>query len=301
MWIKKYRSRIDYENILNSFILVFDDNFLRGPNMRKFLDTLRREWAEKIREIRKVSSTDYWNNRAEDYNDFIKTSDFDYRRKIRELFETEGIIGMESEVLDIAAGPGSITIPFAEKVKLVTALEPAEEMCKNLIKNAEEKDLSNIKIINKKLEKLNTEYYKKSFDLVICVHALWHFPDIVEQIERMNFLSREYCCIAESIREEEVEDIYHILGIDTYDIDYVSYILNIIHGLEIIVNLKMFNTVMRRSVSSAIRMFENVTGKYRAVTEKDIEVIKKYVMDNSSNGIYEKNMRMAVIWWNVEQ
>jgi len=149
LWIKKYRSRIDYENILNSFILVFDDNFLRGPNMRKFLDTLRREWAEKIREIRKVSSTDYWNNRAEDYNDFIKTSDFDYRRKIRELFETEGIIGMESEVLDIAAGPGSITIPFAEKVKLVTALEPAEEMCKNLIKNAEERKLSNIRLCSK--------------------------------------------------------------------------------------------------------------------------------------------------------
>ncbi|MEA1864221.1 MAG: class I SAM-dependent methyltransferase, partial [Euryarchaeota archaeon] len=89
---------------------------------------MEKEWAEKVKETSRISGTDYWNKRAEDYADYIRTSDYEHGRKIKEVFEREGILKEDFEVLDIAAGPGSVTIPFAESVRKVTAVEPAEEM-----------------------------------------------------------------------------------------------------------------------------------------------------------------------------
>ena len=43
------------------------------------------------------------------------------------ILETD--ITEESHVLDIGAGPGTLAIPFAQKVAHVTAVEPAEGMC----------------------------------------------------------------------------------------------------------------------------------------------------------------------------
>jgi ubiquinone/menaquinone biosynthesis C-methylase UbiE len=86
-----------------------------------------------------ISSPEYWSRRAEDYNDYIRTSNFDHGYKIKELLMSEGVLAADMDVLDIAAGPGSITIPFAGVARKVTAVEPAVEMCRHLRINADEK------------------------------------------------------------------------------------------------------------------------------------------------------------------
>ena len=47
-------------------------------------------------------------------------------------------------VLDIGCGPGTLTIPLAQKTKSVTALDISSEMLKNLKANAEKIGLDNI-------------------------------------------------------------------------------------------------------------------------------------------------------------
>ncbi len=257
-----------------------------------------KQWAERIKEIKRISGTDYWNKRAEDYNDYIRTSRYEHGKKIKEIFEREGILKPDFEVLDIAAGPGSATIPFAESVRKVVAVEPAEEMCKKLISNSHEAGCKNIEIINSKWEKINTAVYEHRFDLVVCSHALWHFPDIVEQLNRMNRVSKAYCCIAESAGGYGTAcDMYKTLGIDSQDFDYFIHIYNILYRENIAANVRIIDTVMRRSVYSGVRMWELVLGKYRKPTEKDREIIREYVLRNSEDDVYERKGKMAVIWW----
>ncbi|AEG13764.1 Methyltransferase type 11 [Desulfofundulus kuznetsovii DSM 6115] len=261
-----------------------------------------REWEEKTIETSRVSGNDYWNKRAEDYANYIKTSDFDHGRKIRSIFENVGILKPDFVILDIAAGPGSVSIPFAEAVKKVIAVEPAKEMAKHLIKNAQEKGLQNIEIINKKWEEVNEEEHEKKFDMVICAHASWHFVDIGEQIKRMNKVSRGYCCFAEGVKsDDEYDEMYKKLGINTESLDRFIYLFNILYQKGILANVRIFDVIMRRSINSAINMWELLISKYRESTELDKEIIKKHVDSYSVDGIYERKSKMAVIWWNARE
>lgn len=251
------------------------------------------------KETSRISGSDYWNKRAEDYVDYIRTSDYEHGRKIKEIFEREGILNGDFEVLDIAAGPGSVTIPFAESVKKVTAVEPAEEMCKRLEENSQEKNLKNIEVINKKWEEVNDAESENKFDLVVCSHALWQFEDIGEQLMRINRVSRGYCCIASGVRSDKAfDEMYQKLGLDTDDSDHFINVYNILHQRNIFANVAMIDTVMRRSINSGIRMWELLLSKYRDPASGDMDIIRQHVSDNSENGIYKKEGRMAVIWWN---
>lgn len=259
---------------------------------------MEKECAEKVKETSRISGSDYWNRRAMDYADYIRTSDYEHGRKIKEIFEREGILKEHFEVLDIAAGPGSVTIPFAESVRKVTAVEPAEEMCKHLLENSLELGLKNIEIMNRRWEEVNDAAFESRFDLVVCSHALWQFPDIGEQLARMNRVSRGYCCIASGVRSDEAfSKMYRKLGLETDDLDHFIGVYNILYERNILANVRMIDTVMRRSVNSGISMWELLLSKYRDPGEDDMEIIREHVSDNSENGIYRKEGNMAVLWW----
>lgn len=265
--------------------------------MQKIIDW-EKEWEKKMIGTSKVSGTDYWNKRAEDYTNYIKVSDYNHGKKIRMIFEDEGILEPEFEVLDIAAGPGSVSIPFAEVVKKVTAVEPAKEMAKNLIKSAQEKGIKNVEIINKKWEEVDDVEFEKKFDLVICSHASWQFPNIGEHLMRMNKASRRYCCIGESVKsDDQFEEMYKKLKINPESLDLFIYLFNILYQRGILANVRMIDVVMRRSVNSAISMWELLLNKYREPTNEDKEIIRNHVFSNCENDIYQRKSKMAVIWW----
>jgi len=108
-------------------------------------------WREKIRERRKMRHCDIdcWNRIAGDYAEWVRASGYAYGKRVVEFLRGE-MLKPEFEVLDIGAGPGSISIPLAEAVKRVVAVEPSSEMVKHLIKDAAEKGLRNVEVINKK-------------------------------------------------------------------------------------------------------------------------------------------------------
>lgn len=270
----------------------------------KFEFDWEKQWLERTKSKEKntrMDVTDYWNKRAKDYADYIRTSNYDHGRKIKEIFVKEDILKSEFEVLDIGAGPGSLTIPFAESVKKVTAIEPAEEMCKHLMKNAQEKGLENIEIINRRWEDINDSEFEKKFDIVTCSHVLWHFPDIGKQLMRMNNASRKYCCIATGAKSESqsFDGMYQKLRIPMDDAilsDFI-YLFNILYQRNILANVRIIDTLMKRSVNSGISMWELFLSKYRELTEEDREIIRQHVLCNSKEGIYEREGKMAVLWW----
>lgn len=247
-----------------------------------------------------ISDSSYWNKRAEDYNDYIETSNFEHGMKIRENLEAAGILKEDIEVLDIAAGPGSVSIPIAQSVGKVTVIEPAEEMLKYLTKNAEKKDVTNIEMVKSTWQEVNENEWQKSFDLVICVHALWHFPDIGDQVMRMNQVSRGYCCLVDGVNNDDLTEMYHKLGIKEERFNRFIYLFNILFHRGILSNVRMFDVLMKRSRRSAETMWELVLSKYREPDDRDRKLIKDYLDENCRNGLYQKKSKMALIWWKVK-
>jgi ubiquinone/menaquinone biosynthesis C-methylase UbiE len=215
--------------------------------MQRYFDW-EKDWEEKTLGTVGQNSSAYWNKRAEDYSDYIETSDYEHGRKIRQLFAEEGILQADFTVLDIAAGPGSVTIPLAEAVKKVTAVEPAAEMIRHLTHNAATRQIHNIETVNSTWQEIDAEAWEGKFDLVTCSHALWHFPDIGEQLMRLNRVSKGYCCLANGVGGDGHAEMYRKLGIEQKSIDYFLSLLNILYGRGILANVTMIDLEMRRSL-----------------------------------------------------
>lgn len=257
-------------------------------------------WADNLRGMSEKCTPDYWNLRAPDYSDFISTSDFEHGKKIRALFEAEGLLNEAWNVLDVGAGPGAITVPFAEKVSSVTSVEPAEEMANRLLENAGKRGLYNIRIIPSVWQEVEIEPLKNTFDLVVCCHALWHFTDIWEQVRRMAAVSKGFCCLAHGLYDEVEAEEWQKLGITEDSADQFSMIKQVLEHRGIYPDIHIADITMKRSVESAFSMWTNVLGKYRSPSEKDLTAIKGYIDSFSRNGFYERKTKLGILWWDTE-
>lgn len=263
-------------------------------------DDLESLWADLCSEESLRCSPEYWNSRAEDYADFIVNSDFDHGRKILDVFEKEGVINQNWDVLDIGSGPGAISIPFASEVRSVTSVEPASEMARNLMEQAKIRNLSNISLIAKTWQDLTTADHIGKYDLAICSHAIWHFPDIINQIDRMQRVSSNYCAIAHGIFDAgQAEPIYQKLGIPRDDVDRFIMVKRILEGRGIYPQVSVVSTSMKRSVQSARSMLTLCLKKYREAQPEDKTMIEEYLAIHSKDGMFEREGKMGLLWWRV--
>lgn len=257
-----------------------------------------KDWEEKtLTAAGGISDSSYWNKRAADYSAYIETSDYEHGKKIRELFFGTGLLDANSEALDIAAGPGSVTIPVAQAAARVTAVEPASEMVGYLKQSAEKKGLFNIEVVNSTWQQINDAEWKKKFDLVVCSNAVWHFADIGEQLMRMNGVSRGYCCIANGANDDSYGDMYRRLRIQQKGFDRFLYLYNILFDRGIVANVAMIDLEMKRSLDSARKMWELLLGKYREPDDEDKKIIQEHLAANCRDGFYYHQSKMALVWW----
>jgi cyclopropane fatty-acyl-phospholipid synthase-like methyltransferase len=230
----------------------------------------------------------------------VLASDCNHGRNILNLFEREGLLQKEWHILDIASGPGAITIPFAERVCRVTAVEPADRMATALMSYAQNRGLSNIEIIPKTWQEVDEVAYSKNYDLVICCHALWQFSDILSQIRRMEAVSRGYCCLAHGFEApSESRKLTEALEIVEGEFDQFITVFNLLNDSGVCPNVDVIDYTLTRSVTSAITSVENLVEKHRPLESRDSEIIQKHVQNHAKEGTYQVSGRMGVLWWRV--
>lgn len=271
------------------------------------------DWEELWREIyderkkieRRDPGVEYWDKRAEDFSEARKANDYEYGRKVLDVLFRNGVINSDSEVLDIGAGPGSLVIPFAKKVKKVTAVEPSKRMIEMLIRNAEEAGVKNFEVVNKTWEEVDVSKLAGKFDLVICSSVLWVFRDVWKQLERMERASRGYCCIvtgAGSWNGEYRELWRKVMG----NVERPSYseyplIYNLLYSKGRLPNVSIVTYNFERSVEGEIRHRKFFFEKCIEVTPDIEQIIRDHVLSISKGGKYRKKSRAAVIWWNTKE
>ena len=125
-----------------------------------------------------------WNRRenAERY-DSTSRSEYDNRVQIT-------IAGLDitknSRVLDIGAGPGTLAIPLAPRVKEITAIEPGEGMVAILKERMKNEGITNIKSIQKRWEDIDPALdLAGQYDVVIASLSLT-MEDIRLALQKMD-------------------------------------------------------------------------------------------------------------------
>ena len=118
-----------------------------------------------------------------------KNNDYDFGRKVYAALSN--VLTADSTMLDIGAGPGSFTIPFAQHIKSVTAIEPSKGMVQVLKENAKESGVENFNIIEELIQDLPQDGSSDfQFDLVAVSLVLWMLPDVWPRILQMEQYSK---------------------------------------------------------------------------------------------------------------
>ena len=158
----------------------------------------KQSYYDREKGIRANPLLEYWDKRANDFSLMRKSNDYDFGRKVYAALS--GVLTADSTMLDIGAGPGSFTIPFAQHIKSVTAIEPSKGMIEVLKENAKETGVGNFNIIEELIQDLPQDDSSDfQFDLVVVSLVLWMFPDVWPRILQMERYSKGYCAIVAGI------------------------------------------------------------------------------------------------------
>lgn len=242
-----------------------------------------------------------WGKVAKGYSDWNKSNDYEYGRKAVEVIK--GMIAPDFEVLDIGAGPGTLAIPFAEKVRKVTAVEPSKGMIECLIKDVEERGIRNIEVINKNWQEVGDADIKQRFDIVVCSHLLWQFKDVDRQLRRMEDASRGHCCVVHPAggRDIIIQHLWpEIMGREysgELDPALDDLLFVMLRERGILVNVRVIDFITRLSVEQEERLIISLLSQHSEITPALREVIKSRVLERLSNGMYEEKSHAAVVWW----
>ena len=260
-------------------------------------------WEEKqkqrMKPVRVGYDPEFQAKFAEDYSEMAKYNNYEYGRKAIEALNE--ILDKDFEVLEIGAGPGTLTIPLAKKVKKVVAVESSETAVKYLGKNMKESRVENVEIMNKNWMDVEDQELKDRFDLAVCSHFLWQVRDVEKHLKKMENASNKYCAVIQPAgRDSIVKEMWTKITGDGYkgefdpDADYFAYL--ILRQWGRLVNVRIMNYSVERNFEQEMRYIASFIGKYVEADAHVKEIIEQYV---SEKGLRKEKRSAVVLWWRI--
>ncbi|MDU7823094.1 MAG: class I SAM-dependent methyltransferase [Veillonella sp.] len=254
-------------------------------------------YYNREKSIRANPLIEYWDKRAYDFSVMRKSNDYDFGRKVYAALS--GVLNSNSTMLDIGAGPGSFTIPFAQHIKSVMAIEPSKGMVAVLKENTKEAGVENFNVIEELIQDLPQDGSPDfQFDLVAVSLVLWIFPDVWPRILQMEQYSKGYCAIIASI-----PDWKNLREASKSDVQEFQILYNMLLSQGRSPNVSIIDYRCERTVEDEIEcrkiIYEQYYGDLTTDAEEQIkkDIIAKAKEDNKCL----ISSRAAIIWWNPKE
>lgn len=218
-------------------------------------------------------------------------------------------IRVESAVLDIGAGPGTLAVPLAGRVARVTAVEPAAGMVEVMEEYAAEEGVSNLSIVRKRWEDVDPAAdLNGPYDIVMASYSLG-MPDIRTAIEKM--------CKASSGRvylfwfagtttwEQGMLDLWPGLHGKEYQRGpKVDVLWNVLYAMGICPNVetvRMEHTRRFPDIDAAVAEYGK---QYRVRTPAQERMLRDYLAgmlsENGDDLVLSGMTTRVKIWWEVD-
>ena len=256
----------------------------------------KEKFHERVEHIRANPQVDYWDKRARDFSAMRRSNDYDYGRKTYAALRH--ILCADATMLDIGAGPGSFIIPFAEKIKFATAVEPSHEMVQLLRENAAEAGVSNYAVIEELVQDLPVGgAFDRAFDLVTVSLVFWMYADVWPLILQMEAYTKAYCAIV-----AEIPDKKNPRSASSCDVEEFQILYNMLAAQGRFANVHTIDYRCERSIEDELRYRLLAYEQYEGdVTDAVREELRRAVCAEAKNGKCTVATRSAVIWWDVRE
>ena len=245
---------------------------------------------------------EFWDERVDWFEELVQRSDR------AGMIMSRIKIELNYRVLDIGAGPGTTTIPFAKNVKSVTVVEPSKGMLARLRENASKENLANITYIPKKWEdvEIGKDVAEGGYDVVIASHSLV-MKDIKDALVKINDAVKRsvYIFIVAGRRtEKEGSSLWSLFNREKPALrpDYI-YLYNILYQLGIYANVEIIDAnhnMQFLDLDAAVLHYK----KWMNVSGDDEERLRAHLSENlvKENGVFwlRHTLRTAMISWRKE-
>ena len=246
-----------------------------------------------------VDSVGFWNKRS---NGFALMQRQEARaNKIINYMNIQS----EDTILDIGAGSGILTTPFADYSAAVTAIEPSNNMMIALEKRIKNEELNNVTLLKKKWEEIILGKDIEQYDYVVASYCLSMF-DMKAALEKMNSTAIQGVCLftyAGGIAGDKYyKEIWELIYKEKFypSPDY-CYIYNILYEMGIFANVEINTNLLKRQYKDIKEATDQWKDALDIKDEIKISQLEKYLQENLME---EKGMcyliqetKNAMIWW----
>jgi SAM-dependent methyltransferase len=202
-------------------------------------------------------------------------------------------------VLDIGAGNGRWTIPFARIAGSVTAIEPDPEM-QVILQEKIQSAPHNIRIIESSWEEAPVAVH----DITVCAHAMYSSPDFARFVLKMEQHARRACYLEIRLPPADgiIGELSRIIYGRTFDSVNAVIAYNALYSMGIYANILVekeiypwVNTTFEEAFQRARRhlRLESKTGCDQLVRE----TLERRLVSTDQGYIWPDGMRSALLWW----
>ncbi|MFA4825198.1 MAG: class I SAM-dependent methyltransferase [Methanoregula sp.] len=245
-----------------------------------------------------------WNKR-ENAERYASTS----RREYDERVETtiHGLaVTKESRVLDIGAGPGTLAIPLAPRVKEITAIEPGEGMAEILSERMRTEGITNISIIKKRWEDIiPARDLSGQYDVVIASLSLT-MEDIRLALRKMDTVSRDSVYLFWFVDLPFWERMYADLWEPLHGLLYHSgpkadCLFGVLYQMGIYANVEMLPLKKEYRFTTMDEMTAFFRRRFNVTKPEQERVLDNYlkplIRTEGSEIVISGDSTFAKIWW----
>jgi ubiquinone/menaquinone biosynthesis C-methylase UbiE len=234
---------------------------------------------------------------AEDHREIAGYNNYEYGRMAVEALGE--ILDSDASVLEIGAGPGTLTIPLSGQVKQIVVVESSGAAVASLSKNLQGCRVENVEVMNRNWLEMGESEIGDGFDLVVCSHFLWQMKDLKRHLAKMEEASRGYCAVIQPAgRDRMVKEVWTEITGERYtgefdpDADHFAYL--ILRQWGRLVDVRNVNYSVERNFDQEVRYIASFIGKSVEIDSRMKEQIEQYV---SLNSLDRETQSAVVMWW----
>lgn len=240
--------------------------------------------------------TGYFDDVAREYLENVMSKEAYYRR-IAGFVKREGFFRKGDSVFDLACGPGTYTLLFAESASSVTALDPSPGMLNVLQGEAARRGLNNIRTVQSRWEDYEGD---EKYDLVFTALSPGVTgPETFLKLERFSSRSCCYIGFGEASNNELGEKLWElVMGSPMKNHGFnVTYPFNLLHSIGRRPCVRFFEQKSMVSEPCDELIDSNIEwlGLFTDMDEAKREIVREYVHSISKSGYYRHNARQSLV------